>query len=306
MELRHLRYFIAVAESGSFSAASEKLFISQPPLSAQIKQLEEEVGVALLTRLPRGVQLTQAGRRFLEESKSILAQVEKAKDLAKHEDNEQGGVLSVGFVPSASHTILPDFIHQLRTVRPSIEIKVKEMVTAEQINAIENRKIDVGIARPSKATRHHLNIAATLTDPFCLALPSQHALAQTLSIRLDDVHNESFVFFTRFIAHAYFDQIIGLCTDAGFSPKIQCEASTIYGVLDLVSSGLGIAIVPASTVLLNTKNVTIVPIQNPTQPSSISLLHSLEVGNSIINIAAQCMNDVLTNIERNTRQRLSL
>ncbi|MEC8081562.1 MAG: LysR substrate-binding domain-containing protein [Pseudomonadota bacterium] len=305
MELRHLRYFISVAENGSFSAAAEKLFISQPPLSLQIKQLEEEVGVPLLIRLPRGVQLTQAGIRFLEEAKAILNQVEKAKGIARHAGNEQGGILSIGFVPSASHTVLPSFIRKLRSIKPHVEIKVREMVTAEQIAAIEERKIDVGIARPFKATKHHLNVAASLDDPFCIALPEDHPLAKQTHITLSDIQGESFVFFTRYIAHAYYDQIIGLCTEAEFSPNILCEASTIYGVLDLVSSGLGISIVPASTVLLNTKGVEIIPILNPTRPSTIAFLHSQESGNSLISIAANCMEHVLRQIEASTNEHLN-
>lgn len=306
MELRHLRYFITVAESGSFSAAAEKLFISQPPLSMQIKQLEEEVGVPLLTRLPRGVRLTQAGIRFLKESKAILNHIDRAKDLAKHEGNEHGGILSIGFVPSASHTVLPKLIGKLRSLRPNIEIKVKEMVTAEQITAIQEHQIDVGISRPSIVTRNNTNIVAELNDPFCLALPLHHPLAKQKSLTLDQAEHEPFVFFTRFIAHAYYDQIIGLCIDAGFFPKTQCEASTIYGVLDLVSSGLGVAIVPASTVLLSTKNVQIVPLKNPSRPSGIALMHSEESDNAIIKLASSCMKEALSEIKAETRERLML
>lgn len=298
MELRHLRYFVTIAETGSFSAAAEKLFISQPPLSSQIKQLEEEIGVPLFTRLPRGVQLTQAGIRFLTESKAILAHVERAKAVARHANNENGGHLSIGFVPSASHTILPRFIAQLRLIRPDIEISVKELVTAEQIEAIEKRIIDVGISRPSNLTRHNTTVAAEISDPFCIAMPLEHPLAKLKTIDLRQIATENFVFFTRFKTHAYFDQIIGLCTDAGFSPIINCEASTIYGVLDLVQSSLGISIVPASTVLLKVANVAIIPLETPSRDSSIALLHAHEVGDSIIKVAGECMNEVFSALSR--------
>ncbi|MEO6273204.1 MAG: LysR family transcriptional regulator [Rhodoferax sp.] len=273
MELRHLRYFVAVAELGSVSRAAEKLFIAQPPLTTQIKQLEDEIGTPLFVRYPRGVRLTPAGSRFLTEAKDLLARAERAKRLALQADDALGGLVQIGFVPSASHTVLARLLRALKTSLPQLEVTVQEMVTSAQVVALQERQIDIGIGRPSATTRKQISIGTEMDDPFCLALPQDHPLAALSAIELPTVANEAFVFFTRQVGPAYFDQIIGLCTDCGFSPQIRFEASTIYGVLDLVSAGLGLAIVPASATVLFTQHVVFRPILKPTRPCSMALLH---------------------------------
>ncbi|NVK41360.1 MAG: LysR family transcriptional regulator [Oceanospirillaceae bacterium] len=304
MELRHLRYFVTVAEAGSLSGAAEKLFISQPPLSTQIKQLEHEIGTPLFIRQSRGILLTAAGTRFLKEAKEILEHSERAKALARQADNPRGGLIRIGFVPSASHTVLPRFMKQLRRQRPEIEVIVRELVTAEQLLALDENRIDVGIARPSASARYHAWVAQQINDPLCLAIPSNHPLSQHKAIKLEAAAEESFVFFTRFRAHTYYDQIIGLCTDAGFSPRISCEASTIYGVLDLVSSELGIAIVPASSVLLATENVTIRVIENPTRRSEMALIQAPGNQDPLIYDASTCMKKVFEELVKDRDQKI--
>src|SRR5579862_4931582 len=166
MELRHLRYFVAVAELGSISRAAERLFIAQPPLSTQIKDLEEELGVQLLLRLPRGVRLTAAGTAFLDEARHILDRSERAKRLARSHRSSRD-MSRIGYVQSAGHRILPRLIQHLRVAQPGSEFDVREMITTRQLVALQQGEIDVGIARlPLQTAR--VTLLAELSEPFCL------------------------------------------------------------------------------------------------------------------------------------------
>ena len=271
MELRHLRYFVAVAELGSVSRAAERLFIAQPPLSKQIKQLEEEVGVKLLLRYPRGVRLTEAGAAFLIEARDLLARSERAKKTARHTNSLQGGAVRIGYVPSAGHVVLPRFLDELRRMRPEAEIDVQELITPQQVQALCAGEIDVGLARaPVNSAR--IVVAAELEDPFCLAVPLRHPLAGFGPIDLRVAADCTFISSSRHRAPAYFDQALGLCSDAGFSPKLRYEASTLYGVLDLVAAGLGVAIVPSSAVMLAPKGFTLRPLEQATRTGSLAFV----------------------------------
>jgi len=147
------------------------------------------------------------------------------------------------------------------------------MVTSDQVNALRAGDLDIGIARPSVTAMQRIVIAEELEDPFCLAVLEGHALARQRRIELPGISGEAFVFFTQQMGPAYFDQIVGLCTDAGFSPNIRYQASTLYGVLDLVSAGLGVGIVPASAAMLGRKQLVIRSIVDPTRRCSMALLH---------------------------------
>ena len=269
MELRHLRYFVAVAELGSVSRAAEKLFIAQPPLSTQIKQLEDEVGVKLLVRYARGVRLTAAGSAFLTEAKDLLARSERAKRVARRNDPTVPGSVRIGYVPSAGHTILRRLMREMRQRWPDAEIDVREMITPNQVQALSAGEIDVGFARaPVNSTR--IAVVVQLEDPYCLAIPRGHALEGPGPVELRAAAECAFITSSRNRGPAYFDQALGLCSDAGFSPDLRYEASTLYGVLDLVSAGLGVAIVPASAVLLAPTGFTMRLIDRPTRAGGLA------------------------------------
>jgi DNA-binding transcriptional LysR family regulator len=271
VELRHLRYFVAVAELGSVSRAAERLFIAQPPLSLQIKQLEDEVGVKLLLRYPRGVRLTDAGRAFLIEAKDLLARSERAKSNARHNSSARGGFVRIGYVPSAGHAILPRFLQGIRQLRPDSEIDLREMITPRQIQALCAGEIDVGLARaPVHSTR--VTALVEMDDPFCLAIPMGHSLSGRGPIDLRLAAECTFVSSARLRAPAYFDQALALCSDAGFSPEMRYEATTMYGVLDLVGAGLGVAIVPSSAVMLAPRGFTLRLLDRPTRAGTLSFV----------------------------------
>lgn len=254
MEMRHLRYFVAVAESGSLSRAAEKLFIAQPPLSLQIRQFEEELGVALFVRHPKGVRLTLAGQALLPEARYLLERMGRIGNVARQSRQNRPVSLSMGFVPSSSHTVLPILIRKLRAKYPGLELELREMISEEQISAIADGRIDVGIAR-SGSKHPRVQASLQMSDPFCLALPTSFDLAPEGAVDLRNYSDQAFVGFSRSHGPAYFDQSIHLCSQAGFSPRIRYEASNVRGVLDLVSAGLGIALVPASTVQLGVKGL---------------------------------------------------
>jgi DNA-binding transcriptional LysR family regulator len=304
MELRHLRYFVAVAELGSVSRAAEKLFIAQPPLSTQIKQLEDEVGVKLLVRYSRGVRLTDAGSAFLAEAKDLLARSERAKRLARHSNSAMGGVVRIGYVPSAGHTALPRILRQVRQIRPDAEIDVCELITPQQVQALCTGEIDVGLARaPINSGR--VVVVAQLDDPFCLAVPSGHALSGRGPIDLRAAADCAFISSARQRASAYFDQALGLCSDAGFSPELRYEASTLYGVLDLVGAGLGVAIVPASAVMLEARGFSLRLLEHPTRGGSLAFVQLRGDPNPLITMLGKLATSVFADLKKDVTLALN-
>jgi DNA-binding transcriptional LysR family regulator len=271
MELRHLRYFVTVAECGNISRAAEELFIAQPPLSLQIRHLEEELGTPLLIRYPRGVRLTPAGERFLREAKDLLARADHAKRSIQGADSDDGGQLRIGIVPSVGHTMLPRLLRDFKKLRPKCELDVAEMITEQQLQALRRREINIGIMRKPFSSVADFSLIES-ADPFCLAIPFDHPFAGTAPLELKHAAQETFVSFTRHRGQGFFDQTISLCMDAGFSPNIRYEASTLFGVLDMVSAGLGVALVPASATLLNPQHVNLRLLRQQTRPGVLALV----------------------------------
>ena len=286
MELRHLKYFVAVAELGSISRAAQKLFIAQPPLSLQIKQLEEEVGTPLLIRYPRGVRLSPAGETFLAEAKDILLRADRAVRLARQTNNVAGGVVRIGYVPTAGHTILPRLILLLRERRPECDIEVSEMTTAQQVQALRYHEIDVGLVRPPLEVGPVV-AAAKLIDPFCLAIPKGHPLVGDASLDLKAAAQCVFVSVTRQRGPAYFDQTVGLCNDIGFNPNIRYESSTLYGVLELVGAGLGVALVPSSAVTLASDRLIFRALSQPSRVGSLVLAQLKDDPNPLVGLLTE-------------------
>jgi DNA-binding transcriptional LysR family regulator len=302
MELRHLRYFVTVAELGSLSRASAALFIAQPPLSKQIKDLEEEVGAALLIRNARGVALTAVGEAFLKEARATLDQAERAKRVARQFGASEGGLLTIGFIPSATRVILPRLLRQLKTRRPSAEVEVREMLTLEQTEALQTGAIDLGIGRPPVAGSR-LTIAAELDDPFCLAIPKGHRLAMNDEFHLVDARDEHFVTYMRDQARAYFDQTLNFCGEAGFVPNVRCQASSTYAVIDLVSAGVGVSIVPSSAATFSDDAVVFRKLVRPQRPGCIGLIQRKIDLNPLVADAVGLMHEIFRDMQIEIRRR---
>ena len=246
MELRQLRYFIAVAEEGNFSRAAERLHVSQPPLSTQIKSLEGELGVRLLERSNRGVSLTAAGTVFFAETRAMLARVEHAKSKALRADRSDIGILSIGFVSIADYGILPPALKNFRSSAPLVEVQLHELTTDAQIRELRAARLDLGIAL-APVDEPDLEFERLLREELVLAAPSGHpATKGDGAIDLRTLSKESFIVPPRDIAPGLYDLIISHCRAFGFAPRITQHARQMQTVIGLVSCGMGFALVPSS------------------------------------------------------------
>ena len=263
MELRHLRYFIAVAEELHFGRAAERLNIAQPPLSRQIRDLEREVGTPLFERIPRGVDLTPAGRAFLPEARQTLSQAERAQRTAQRAARGEIGRLRVGFVEAATYRgILPDVLGFFRIHLPDIGISLLEMDPIEQAEAFRDGRIDLGILHSLPADADRWLLAEPVyADALVAAIPGTHDLAGRTRVSLANLGGESFVLFPRYAAPGLYDAIIASCRSAGFSPRIVQEAEGWHTLAGLVGAGVGVAFVPQSFTNFARPGVVYLPVR---------------------------------------------
>lgn len=241
MELRHIRYFVAVAEELHFRRAAERLNVSQPPLSQQIRGLEEELGVALFHRNRRAVSLTPAGRRFLPRARRILSEIDAAILLTRHGSAQ---AFAIGFVSSATSLMAP-VLRRLRAAHPGIELHLVEGSTSQQADMLRTGEIDVGFLRPPVPGRD-INTEILMREPLALILANDHPLAGRPALKLADMARERFVLFPRALGPGLFDSIIVACRKAGFSPEIDQMGESMLTILGLVAAGQGVSLVPAS------------------------------------------------------------
>lgn len=247
MELRHLRYFIAVAEELHFGKAGKRLNISQPPLSQQIRQLEEEVGVRLFDRTRRRVELTPAGLVFLGEARRIMALSEDAVRRTVRADKGEIGQLAISFIGSANYSVLPPVVREFRRRFREVDLFLTELNTSHQIEALRDGRIQVGFLRlPRGIEREGVTVEPVFREPLLAALPWNHPLRKKTSIPLRLLAKDSFIMIPRERGPGFFDNIIALCQKEGFSPSVVLEASQFHTVIGLVAAGIGIAVVPAS------------------------------------------------------------
>lgn len=244
MDLRHLRYFVAVAEELHFGRAAARLHIAQPPLSRQIRDLEEELGVVLFERDRRRVALTQAGTVFLDEARKVLAQLEEGIVAARRAQRGEVGILRIGYVGSVAYSGLPEIVRHFRSRRPSVDVRVLEMTPAAQISAILAGGLDVGFLR-APVDEPGLAVQVVLDEELMAALPSGHPLAHRKTLTLASLAREPFVLTARARGSGYHDHILTTCRSAGFSPRVVHEGSH-FDVLCLVAAGSGVSVIPAS------------------------------------------------------------
>jgi DNA-binding transcriptional LysR family regulator len=256
MELRRLRYFVAVAEELSFNRAAQRLHISQPPLSNQIKRLEEELGVRLFDRSSRGVQMTEAGELLLEEARRIFVQVDQTVRTVQHVGHGEVGHLTLGFVPSASNELLPPILRTFRDRYPEVDLFLREMRPDRVVHQLHNKQIDVGfLFLPLEDAS--LNIECVSREPLVLALPEGHPLASEPRVGLQAVAEEPFVLPARYQRMpGLYGQVTKACRQAGFVPNaVQQDVWLMQTIVGLVAGGTGVALVPASLRNLHRKGV---------------------------------------------------
>lgn len=260
MELRHLRYFIAVAEEGHITRAAERLGIQQPPLSMQIRALEQELDVQLFRRQPRGVELTDAGRAFLERARIILEEVDRAFASARRTARGEQGRVVVGFTSSAPfHPFVPRVIRAFREMSPLVALALEESGSSELVQGLHNEDIDAAFIRSPVADVEGLLVSPLLDEEMVVALPAGHPLAgadAAAPMPLAALANETFVLYKRPGGPGLYDSIITACRGAGFGPRVGQEAPRIVSTLNLVAAGLGVSIVPASLRSLQMDGVT--------------------------------------------------
>lgn len=275
MELRHLRYFIAVAEEKHITRAADRLGMQQPPLSQQIKALEQELGVQLLLRKARGVELTEAGRAFLEEARATLLHLDRAFDATRRASRGELGRLCVGVTSTTPfHPLVPRAIRAFREACPLVALTLEECLSNESVDRVRNEQMDVAFIRAASGDCHGLAVNSLLDEPMVAALPSTHVLAQTkteTSVSLHQLSGETFILYGP-PGTGMYDSTIAACQAAGFSPRIgNLGASTqlaprITSTLSLVGAGLGITFVPSSLQRMNMEGVIYRPINEAHRP----------------------------------------
>lgn len=246
MELRHLRYFVAAAEELHFTRAARRLGIAQPPLTQQIKALETEIGVRLFDRSARGVALTDAGTAFLEDARTILAEVNQAVMRSRQAASGLIGRLGIGFTESASfHNIVTASLRSYRQGYGAVELFLEEARSTDLTLALRQGKIDVAFVRPPIRLEDDIVLEVLVTEPMVVAVPIGHALSRRRTLRLTDLRDEKFILYPRRTSAGLTDRVIAACEAAGFTPMIAQSAPQIASSINLVAASLGVSIVPA-------------------------------------------------------------
>ncbi|MEH3132062.1 MAG: LysR substrate-binding domain-containing protein [Mycolicibacterium neoaurum] len=276
MELRHLRYFRAVAEELHFGRAAERLHMAQPPLSQQIRALERELGVQLFIRSTRRVELTAAGRAYLPRVIALLDGVDDAGRQVRRIELGTEGQLTVGCVGSATYSLLPQFVRTLRAELPLVDVSVRgEMLAPAQLAALAAREIDIALLRPPVDLP---GVRATVLrrDRLLVALPLGHPLAEQDSLTVADLRDEEFIAHVGQGRSVMGEVITGLSSAAGFRPRIRQEVAETSTLVTLVAAGLGVAIVPAPTAALDLGGITYRPIEPADLGVDLMVAHAAE------------------------------
>jgi len=243
IEFRHLRYFVAVAEELSFSKAAVRLHMSQPPLSQQIKALEDDIGVQLLERTRREVHLTEAGKIFLNESRRMLSSLNNAVGATVKAAAIDGGAVKIGFVTSALFHVLPTILRRVERECPEIELSILDMSSRNQVEALLQERLDIGIIHSTPAISG-LNKIPIYSEPFTLVLPEGHELETSLTIDAADLEKYRLIAFSREYSPSLYDAQMACCLAKGFRPQLVHQARTPFTIFQLVRLGLGISLVP--------------------------------------------------------------
>ena len=249
IELRQLRYFVAVAEEMHFGRAAARLHMTQPPLSQTIQSLETALGTPLFERTKRRVELTPAGAALLPEVRRLLTQANTLPDLARRAAMGEAGRLSLAFVSTADYSVLPPFLREFREHYPQVQIDLREATTDIQLEELAQGRIDVGLVIPplSDKIQTEIDYAPLLTEPLILAVPKgMHGLRGNAPVKLNNLKDIPLVIFPRRIAPALYDIILASFHEAGITPRIGQEAIQMQTIVGLVSAGMGIALVPQS------------------------------------------------------------
>ena len=271
IELRHLRYFIAVAEEGHITRAADRLGMQQPPLSQQIKALEQTLGVQLFRRKARGVDMTDAGRAFLDDARGVFAQLDRAIETTRRTARGEEGRICVGVTPTAPlHRFVPQVIRSFRESYPLVTLTMEEGLSHDLLR-LQADRIDVAFVRNRVADAQGLIVTALFEELMLVALPRRHLFAadgDDAAIRMKQLANEPFVLYGP-PGSGIYDSTIAACHQAGFNPRIGQLAPRITSALGLVAAGLGISLVPESARCIKLDGVSYRPLKGAVQPKAV-------------------------------------
>ena len=272
IELKRLNAFVTVVEAGSITRAAELLFIQQPPLTRLLQSLEQDFGVPLLQRLPRGVIPTEAGEVLLHEARAVLARAVQLSAAMQRAALGEQGRIRIGFTSSAAlHTFVPALLRRYREIYPSVSTQLEESGSGELLAAVVAGQLDVAFVRMRVKDKPELVMEKVLEEPMWVAVPAGHRLASQPAeqpLKLEDLSNEPFVLYRRRAGQGLYDAILAAYVRAGFSPHIVQEAPRLTSCLSLVGAGLGISIVPESMTRLGGDGVVFLPLAASTQLSA--------------------------------------
>ncbi|MCR6475972.1 LysR substrate-binding domain-containing protein [Variovorax sp. ZS18.2.2] len=285
MELRHLRYFVAVAEELNFTRAAQRLHIAQPPLSVQIQALEEELKVRLLERDKRRVFLTQAGRHFLERARGILRDVETAKGEAQSAASGEVGSIALGYTASSMLSpAMPGAILRFRQLHARVVLTLKEMTSLEQLDAVHGRSLDIAVLRrPNVEIPTGITVEEWYQSPLTAVVPRDHRLSGK-PLRIADLRDEPLVMYPRNAGIGLYWKVQDLCAKAGFRPRMVQEAREASTIAGLVAAGVGIALVPGDTRCIQLDGVVYQTVLDKEAVSSLYLAHRQEDPNPYVDL----------------------
>lgn len=270
MDLRQIRYFQRVADELSFTRAAQALHMAQPPLSRQIKLLEEELGVALFERIGRGIKLTEAGRHFRDQTELITQKLAETvlatRRIGRHERRRMG----VGFVPSVLYGYMPAFIRELRNLDPNAEISFVEMITLEQFNALKTGRIDIGIGRILLQDQE-IERLVLWEERLALAVPVHHPLAQQDTVSIGSIEAEPLILYPARPRPSYADHVLELFRKHGCTPTLSQEVNELQTAVGLVAAGLGVTLVPDGVRALHRNDVRYIPVREAGFTSPVML-----------------------------------
>lgn len=281
IELRHFRYFLAVAEDLHFRKAAERLFISQPGLSRQIKQMEDDLGVELFVRHNRKVELTSAGLYLKNELTRNLKNLDNILDYAKLLQDGKQGKLEFGYVGSAMQDIIPNLLIQFKKEHPNVQFGLKEMDNQKQIESLLSHDIDVGFVRLDRVPRG-LNIKPILKESFCLVLPKNHPINSSNFKGLQELKDESFILFDPSYSPSYYEKIMQIFDESGFTPIVSHNTIHAASIYKLVENNFGLSIVPKSLQKGYNMNVKFIELHKIPQRTTLSVVWDKNNRNPIV------------------------
>jgi DNA-binding transcriptional LysR family regulator len=297
MELRKLRYFVALAEELHFGRAAQRLHITQPPLSMAILSLEQELAVRLFTRAPRRVTLTAAGAAFLEQARALLARAADAIEVTRAADRGEVGRLRIGFMTASIYTVLPPLLRDFAARLPAVKLELRELAMPQQLTLLRQGEIDVGFVRPPVEDAE-LDSETVLSETLVVALPRGHPLTRLRRIPARRLAAQPFVAFQRQPGLVLHHLVLRFCTQQGFTPRVAQEATQTHAVVGLVGAGIGVALVPASIQGTRMRGVEYRPLQERSPPVETALAWRRDLAMPVLEAFRKTAREVAARYER--------